>query len=155
MTNKITIGLGLANLPQGVDTKEIEQFIANGGDGYDTYTLAPAPPGTARCAALEITLILGAVSSVITIAGCLWAAYNKFILPKKNRDQDDGGIYIGINKPDGTHVDFWIGNTHRDREVFIEEFTKKTTEICEEDAPDFWAANVTEIEKSGFWIRQK
>jgi len=42
MTNKISIGLGLANLPQGIDTEEIKRFIAAGNSGHSTYILAPA-----------------------------------------------------------------------------------------------------------------
>jgi hypothetical protein len=153
MTNKISIGLGLANLPEGVDTEEIERFIASGGKGYDTYTLAPAPPGAIRAAALEIMVILSAAGSVASIAALLWMAYDKFIAPKKSRDQDDGGIYIAIRRPDGTLVDFWIGNTHRDRQIFIKQFTTKVSSIQKEDDPEFWTASVADVEKSGDWVR--
>lgn len=155
MTDKITIGLGLANLPEGVDTEEIKRFIASGGHGCDTYTLAPAPPETMRAAALELILILGAAGSVASIAALLWMAYDKFIALKKRRDEDDGGIYIAIRRPDGSIVDFWIGNTHRDREVFIEEFTTKVSAIQKKDDSEFWAATVAEVEKSAIWVHQK
>lgn len=155
MADKISIGLGLANLPEGVDIEQIKRFIASGGDGHDTYALAPAPPGTMRAAAFDLMLILGAAGSVASIAALLWMAYAKFIGPEKSQYQDDGGIYIVILRPDGTVIDFWIGNTHRDREVFIKEFTKKVSAIQKEDDPEFWATIVAEVEKSGIWEHQR
>jgi hypothetical protein len=104
---------------------------------------------------VDLTLVLGAVGSVASIASLLWTAYERFIAPKKTSQQDDGGIYIVINRPDGTTETFGIGNTEKDREVFVSRFSKKITEIRDADDPSFWREAVAEIEESGIWIRQK
>ena len=154
MTYKISIGLALANLPEACDAEEIMQFIANSSEDYDTYTLAPAPPGTIRGAAIDIALV-GTAGSIASIARLLWMAYDKFIAQRRRKDQDDAGIYIVIHRPDGTIIEFWIGKTHKDRGKFIEEFTKQVLSIQKEDDPEFWANKVGEIEESETWVRQK
>jgi hypothetical protein len=153
--NPIVFGVGLANLPNGVDVRALERSLTVEGSEIQTYGLATTSSGVIRAAAFDLTIILGAAASVASIASLLWTAYEKFIAPKKTSQQDDAGIYIVISRPDGTVEKFWIGNTERDREVFVSKFSKTITDIRDADDPSFWRGAVAEIEESGIWIRQK
>lgn len=155
MTNDISIGIGLANLPSDVDVAALRRFLAENSDGYELYTLAPAKPGHMRAAAFDIMLVLSAAGSVASLAALLWMAYDKFIAPKKTRDTDSAGIYIGIRNPDDSVTDFWIGNTHRRREIFLKEFELKVTSIREQDDQSFCEESVTEVRESETWIREE
>lgn len=117
--------------------------------------LALDPGAPVSGTALDIILLLSVAGSVGSIAALLWMAYDKFIAPKKSSEEDDGGIYMTIRRPDGTVVEFWLGNTHRHRDSFVEEFTEKVMTICREDDPDFWAKAVAEVEQSDRWLRQR
>lgn len=153
--NPIVFGVGLANLPNGVDVRALERSLVVDGNEIRTYGLAPSAPGVIRAGALDLTLILSAAGPVASIAALFWTAYEKFIAPKKKSHQDDAGIYVVISRPDGTIEKFWIGNTEKDREVFVSKFSKTITEIRDTDDPSFWRAAVAKIEETGIWVRQK
>lgn len=155
MTNKIVIGLALANLQTNACAKEITDFIASNCENYDIYSLAPASPGSMRCAAFDFMLILKVTREVASVAELIWKAYDKFIAPKKASFKDDAGIYLGIRRPDGTVIDFWIGNKYKDKDIFIHEFTTKITAIQNEDDPNYWNQSAAEVEKSDVWVRIK
>ena len=72
--------------------------------------------------------MLTIAGSAASIASILWLAYEKFIAPQKTKD-DNAGIVIIIMKDDGTNEQFWIGNTDKSKEVFIETFTQKIETI--------------------------
>lgn len=154
VANPIVLGVGFANLPNGVDIRALERSLIVEGSEIRTYGLDPTSPGI-RAGAFDLALVLSGVGSIASIAALFWTAYEKFIAPKKARQQDDAGIYIMIARPEGTIEKFWIGNTERDREVFISRFSKTITEIREVDDASFWRASVAEIEETGFWVRQK
>src|SRR6266850_4763147 len=154
MANPIVISVGL-NLPNVVDVRALKRSLIVEGSEIRTYSRASTSAAVPHAGAVDLTLILGAVGSVASIAALFWTAYEKFIAPKKTSQQDDAGIYIMITRPDGTIEKFWIGNTERDREVFVSKFSKTITEIREVDDPSFWRASAAEIEETGFWIRQK
>jgi hypothetical protein len=154
MTNEISIGISFANLPSDVDCAPIRKFILDNGDGYELYTLAPAKPGYMRAAAFDIMLVLYATGSAASLATLLWMAYDKFIAPKKSKETDSAGIYIGIRHPDDKVSEFWIGNTHKRREIFVKEFESKVTTIRQQDDEGFWEESVTEIRESEIWIRE-
>jgi len=154
MTNEISLGISLANLPSDVDVATLRKFLEENSDGYEVYTLAPAKPGHIRGAAFDITLVLSAAGSVASLAALLWMAYDKFIAPKKSQDTDSAGIYISIRNPDDSVTDFWIGNTHKHREIFVKEFELKVTSLRKQDDQDFWEESVTEVRESETWIRE-
>jgi Protein of unknown function (DUF2442) len=151
--HRIIVGIGLANLPNEVDDVTLTQALIDDSQ-FLTYTLAPTPPGVVRCAALDLMLILGATASVASIASLLWTAYEKFIAPKK-KEYDDSGIYISISRPDGEIIEFWIGKTHNDRDVFLREFSKIVSDIRATDDPSFWLSEITKIEQNEDWTLRK
>jgi hypothetical protein len=152
--NPIVFGVGL-DLPNGADLSALERSLIVEGSEIQTYRRAPASQGVIHAGSLDLTLILSAAGSVASIAALFWTAYEKFIAPKKKSPQDDAGINIVISRPDGTSEKFSIGNTEKDREVFVSRFSKTVTEIRDEDDPSFWRGAVAEIVETGFWVRQK
>jgi hypothetical protein len=156
MSHATVLGIGIANCPLDVDTEGLMQFI-DGADGeFETFSLKPKEPGTFRHAAFDYTVILSAMGSVASIAALLWMAYDKFIAPKKSRQYDDAGLYIGIRKPDSSVVDFWIGREHSDKDIFIKDFTAKVTAIHETGGDDdFYSEAEAEIKHTGIWVKRK
>ena len=154
--NPIVFGVGFASLPNGVDVRALKRLLVVEGSEIQTYGRAPASTGVAHGGAFDLTLVLGAAGSVASLASLLWTAYEKFIAPKKtSQKDDDAGINIVISRPDGTVEKFGIGNTERDREVFVSKFSKTITEIRDTDDASFWRAAVAEIEETGIWVQQK
>lgn len=70
-TNPIVFGVGLANLPNGVDVRALERSLVVEGSEIQTYGRAPASPGVAHGSAFDVTLILGAAGSVASLASTL------------------------------------------------------------------------------------
>ncbi len=152
--NRIVFDVGL-NLPNEVDVRALERSLIVEDPEIQTYLRASTPAGVPRAGAVDLTLILGSVGSIASIASLLWTAYEKFIAPKKHSQRDDAGIHIVIRRPDGTIDKFWIGNTEKNREVFVSKFSATITEIRDADDPSFWREAVAEIEETGTWVRQK
>lgn len=155
MANDISMGIGLVNLPSDVDVAALKRFLVEESDGYVVYKLAPAKPGSIRGAAFDIMLVVYAAGSVASIATLLWMAYDKYIAPKKSQDTDSAGINISIRNPDDSVTDFWIGNTHKSREIFVKEFELKVTSIREQDDKGFCEESVNEVRESETWIREE
>ncbi len=153
MTNEISIGIGLANLPSDVDAAAIRRFFEANSDGYEVYTPKPAKHGHFRAAVFDFMLVLSVADSVAPLAALLWMAYDKFIAPKKPQDKDSAGIYVGIRNPDDSVTDFWFGNAHKRRKIIAREFELKVKSIREQDDKDFWEESVNQVRESETWIR--
>jgi hypothetical protein len=155
MSNQIVIGVAIANAPRDVDVMEVKQFISDVEGGFEMYSHAPKPPGTIQAAAFDFALILDSVESILGIAKILWEAYDRFIAPKKTKGDDSAGIYVVTRKPDATVAELMIGSIYKDKEVFIEEFTRTITRIKNLDNDDFFEEAMAEIKYSQDWVRDK
>jgi hypothetical protein len=105
-TQSIPIGISLANCDGRVDAREIYEFIANETEGTTGFAFSPRGPAAA---ALDFFLVLNTVGSVASIAGFLWFVYDKFIGSRKRDSNDSAGIYIAVQRPDGTVIDIFLG----------------------------------------------
>ena len=77
------------------------------------------------------------------------------IEPKK-KPGSDSGLYIGTHKPDGSVLEFWIGRDYIDKEVFIEDFSAKITEIHEsDDNLEFYAGAEAEVRHTKICIKKQ
>ncbi|MFA5386010.1 MAG: hypothetical protein WC364_15370 [Eubacteriales bacterium] len=124
----VAIGLALANTKGTISPEEVLTFIENQASDIETYEMSPPSPGMARAAAIDFMLLLNTAGSAASIASILWLAYDKFIAPKKDK-KDNAGIVVIIRKDDHTNEQFWIGNTDKSKDVFIETFTEKIETI--------------------------
>ena len=99
--------------------------------------------------------MLTAAGTAASFGGLLWKAYDRLIAPVKD-DTDNGGIVLIIGKDNGTSDQFWIGNTHRDRAAFIEEFTHKVETIRQSDVAGGLTEHVVEeIHVGSQWVRRE
>jgi predicted nucleotidyltransferase len=153
----VPLQVSLANVHQKVKPEGIYSFIETHADNIQTFWLDPEKVRARRiCAAIEYLIVLGAIGSVASIASLLWAAYEKFIGQRKKSKDDDAGLYISIEHPDGTRYNFWIGKEYKDREIFIQEFTKKVEEVREHpDTPMKTKEVISKIIHEDIWSQRK
>ncbi len=152
---KIAVGLALANLPPGVNADEIFSFIESNASDIEIYERAPPPPGTMRGAAIDWTLLM-ATGSAASIADLLWRAYDHFIAPKKKSESDNAGIVIIVRKDNGTSDQFWIGNSAKNQEPFILDFTHKIESMRHTDvAGESTEHVIEELRMKSLWTRRK
>ena len=124
MKSWVALYMSLKNVGGAAYENEIYSFVEENLEGITTYKLEPR--GRAICAASEYIVILGAVGSAASIAALLWMmAYDKFVGGKKASPDDGASLYIGIKDPDGKVYNFYLGNKHKNQDVFIEEFAER------------------------------
>lgn len=135
-----------------MDAQEIYNFIESQAEKIETYQLDSKKVSKAG---IDYIIILNAVGSVASIASLLWTAYEKFIKPAKIND-DTGGLYINIDSQKEGRTEFWLGNTDKDKEVFIQNFTTKISSFQKtESAAQLYEVTELEIKHSGSWIKRK
>ena len=157
MKHPVPLQMALANVNQRVDLDEIYGFIESHADNIQTFWLDPEKTrGGLVAAAIEYIVLLSAVGSVASIAALLWMAYDKFIGQKKTSNEDDAGLYISVQHPDGTRYNFWLGKEYKDRDIFIEEFTEKVEELQEHpDTPAKTEELMASIVHDDLWTQRK
>lgn len=146
----IPIGMSLANCGGRVDAREIYEFIANETQGTTAFAFRPRGPASA---ALDFFLVLNTVGSVASIAGFLWFAYDRFIASRKRDANDSAGIYIAVQRPDGTVIDIFLGRDVLNKEDFIQRFELL---VGEANSPDMRLTNearVRELELDDLWVK--
>jgi hypothetical protein len=152
---EIAVGVALANLSPGTNPHDILSFIESNGTDVEVYERAPPPPGSIRAAAIDCTLVLTAVGSASSLATLLWSAYDHFIASRKSHLRN-AGIVLIVRKDNGLSDQFWIGNTHKNQEAFIEDFTHKIESIKHTDVVGESTERVIEeIRMKSLWIRRK
>ncbi|MTI62211.1 MAG: hypothetical protein FH762_19875 [Firmicutes bacterium] len=114
----------LANTTINNSSEELLNFIKENMSDIEVYR-RKLKPGEIYNAALDWHVILGDISAIITIAGLLWKAYKKFIIPD---EKDNAFLFVQV-KNGNKSVHFNIGKEYKDKEIFIETFKKKVTII--------------------------
>lgn len=156
MSNPLALQIALANLGYLNDKPDIEEiynFIESEIVNIETYQLDSKK---VSAAAIDYVILLGVVGSVASIASILWMTYEKFIAPKKANDKDNSGIYITMRKPDGSLIEFWIGNEYKNRDIFIKDFTHEVSNFKESgDSIQHFHETSIEVKNSGHWIQRK
>ena len=155
MASPVLIELSLANIPlagEPLDPEDVYGFIESRVDGIETYQLDPRK---ADAAAIDYT-VLYVAGSIFSIGTALWMAYEKFMAPRKRTETEPGGIYVAIRRADGTVADFFIGEAYRDRDIFIGDFGGTVSELRKApDLPEAQAQKISELKRSGLWVRRK
>lgn len=146
----IPIGISLANCGGRVDAREIYELIANETEGTAGFAFRPHGPAAA---ALDFFLVLNTVGSVASIAGFLWFVYDKFTGSRKRDSDDAAGIYIAVQRPNGTAIDIFLGRDVLDKKDFIQRFELL---VGEANSPDMRLTNeakVRELELDDSWVK--
>ncbi|MBZ5668036.1 MAG: hypothetical protein LAO30_26060 [Acidobacteriia bacterium] len=106
-------------------------------------------------AALDWQAILSTGANLLTIASVLWAAYERFVKPKL--DRSDGTtrpfLFISLRRPDGTFVQFSLGNEYKNKEIFVEQFTRQVTELRAVSVAGEGPFLLSELIQNEDWVR--
>lgn len=153
--NPVAIQMAIANAGDSVEPAALYSFVEGEAADIETYVPAPPPPGAIRAAAVDFVFVLNVAGSIASLASLLWLAYEKFIASRHSASSN-AGLILMIRTDDGELTSFWIGNQHRDRDLFIEEFTAKV-EAARRAETDGQATErmVAEVRFSGHWVRRK
>jgi hypothetical protein len=154
---QISVGIALANTHGSVDTEQFYSFIESQKGDFETYNRAMPPPGSISvyATALDYMVLLNIAGSAASIASILWMAYEKFIVPKKKKD-DNAGIVVIIQKDNGMSDQFWIGNTDKSKEIFIQSFSHKVNKIRNSELPGESTSHTNDkLRIESLWIRRK
>ena len=152
---KVAVGVAFANLHGDPNPEEILSFIQSRATDIEIYERAPPSPGTIQAAAIDWTFVLTAASPAVSFATLLWSVYHDFIASSKSASEN-AGIVLIVRKDNGTSDQFWIGNTHKNREAFIKDFTHKIESIRHTDvAGESTEHVIEELHMKSLWTRRK
>lgn len=120
------------------------------------YVLRPRP-GSIRAAAFDWQAILNTTADLIAVGDLLWAAYERYIKPLRQRNsQSRAFLLIQVKDRNGRFTQLSLGQEDMEREVFIKSFTRSVTVLRTETEPDGTATSFEEkLEESGEWVRIK
>lgn len=140
----------LANVNHEVSTDELLDFLKGNLPEADFYKLNPKP-GSITAAAFDWQVILSTSSSIITIAGVLWAAYKKFIVPLKSRGKTNAFLFVTIRNGEKEFTQFSIGDEYKNEQEFITDFTEKVERIRLNPNTNEMEIETREIKESTRW----
>ncbi len=124
MRNKITILGALANSGIKNGNEVMTKYLA---DNIENVKVFRRDTGPGIKNALDWEIALSATASIVTIAGFLWKAYEKFIAPLNN---DNAFIFVQVkNESDNKFEQFIIGDEYKDKDVFINSFVSKVENL--------------------------
>jgi len=149
MKHKVVISGALANCGNEASTEELLTFLKSQTRDIDYYKLSP-PPGVIMGAAFDWQAILGVTASALAIGQALWAAYVKFVQPKKKKG-DGAFLFVALKTADRRFVQFMIGRENQDKEAFIQEFTEKVEQLRVSTPDAELVAEKRELRVSEIW----
>lgn len=156
MISQLIIGGALANCGRDAPTDEFLQMLVRETTDLAAFRFQPKPrPGIGIKAALDWQAILGTGADILAFAGVLWAAYERYVKPKIGQIKGPHKPFLVINlrRQDGTFVQFSLGNEHKNKEIFIEQFSRQVTELrIVSDAED-QSTLISQISESEDWVR--
>lgn len=127
MNNELILQGALANTGIKNSSEELLTFLMENTTDIEFYQEI-RESGKVINSALDWEMILSTTSSIITIAGALWAAYKKFIIPLKNKNKN-AFIFVQVRNERNQFIQFSIGKEDEDEETFIRSFTEKVEKI--------------------------
>ncbi|MGH8487807.1 MAG: hypothetical protein ACREXS_02755 [Gammaproteobacteria bacterium] len=156
MTTELIVGGALANCGRDAPTDEFLQQLVRETPDLAIFRFRPRPrPGWGVKAALDWQAILGTGADLLAFAGVLWAAYERYVKPKLHRS--DGTtkpfLFINLRRPDGTSVQFTLGNEYKDKEIFVEQFTRQVTELRAVSDAEEGRSLLSELIENEDWVR--
>jgi len=156
MPSELIVGGALANCGRDAPTDEFLELLVHDMSDLAVFRFRPKPrPGIGAKAALDWQAILGTAADLLAFAGLLWAAYERFVKPRLERN--DAGpkpfLFINLRRPDGTFVQFSLGHEYKDKEVFLEHFTRKVTELRAQPGHEAGNEVLSELSQNEDWVR--
>jgi hypothetical protein len=155
VASELIVGGALANCGRDAPTDEFLELLVRETPQLALYRFRPRPrPGIGIKAALDWQGILGTAADLLAFAGVLWVAYERYVKPKLKRKDlgPDPFLFITLRKRDGSFVQFSLGSEHRDKDIFIEQFTREVGRLREKsDTKDTSAT--TQFAENEDWVR--
>ncbi|MBD7970486.1 hypothetical protein [Paenibacillus gallinarum] len=140
----------LANVNHEVSSDELLDFLKWNLPEADFYKLNPKP-GSITASAFDWQAIISTSSSIITIAGVLWTAYKKFIVPLKSRGKTNAFLLVTIRNEKKEFTQFSIGVEYKNEQEFITDFTEKVERIRINPNTNELEIETREIKESSRW----
>lgn len=156
MASELIIGGALANCGRDAPTDEFLDLLVCEMPDLAVFRFRPKPKlGIRIKAALDWQAILGTAADLLAFAGLLWAAYERYVKPKVERN--DGGpkpfLFISLRRPDGAFVQFTLGHEYKDKEVFVEQFTRQVAELRVVSDPETGSELLSKLSQNEDWMR--
>ena len=142
----------LANIKSSAENEDLIQLI---NKHIPVYKYVPQA-GEIR-ASLDWVALLGITADIIGVGGALWAAYERYIKPKRERDSGSKVmLVINISDDNSRNAQLILGDASAEREVFIETFRHSLTALREEvSSEDAKVSKAIRVQESNQWIRIK
>lgn len=156
MASELVVVAALANCGRDAPTEEFFAMLAEGAPELAVFRHQPVPrAGWGIKASIDWQAILGTGADLLAFAGVLWAAYEKYVKPKREAHNGSPApfLFIQIKRPDGTFVQCGIGNEFQDKDVFIEHFVQEATELRAGAPDDPEGSVLNAISQHEDWIR--
>lgn len=156
MSTELIIAGALANCGREAPTDEFLETLARETPGLAVFRFRPKPrPGMGVKAALDWQAILGTVADLLAFAGVIWAAYERYVKPKRDQSAETQKpfLLISLRRPDGSSTHFALGHEYTEKEVFIEHFTQQVRVLRESTNTEPERSLLSEITKSEDWVR--
>jgi hypothetical protein len=153
---ELIVGGALANCGRDAPTDEFLELLVHETPDLAAFRFRPRPrPGIEVKAALDWQAILGTAADLVGFAGILWAAYERYVKPRLERSDGFAKpfLFVSLRRPDGAFVQFALGNEYKDKEIFIEQFTRQVTELRAETGIEEDSPLLSEMSASEDWVR--
>jgi hypothetical protein len=158
MASELIVGGALANCGRKAPTDEFLEMLVRETPDHAAFRFRPRPrPGglVIKAALADWLAILGTGADLLAFAGVLWAAYERYVKPK--RERSDGTLkpflFISLRRSDGDFIQFALGNEHKDKDVFIETFTRQVTELRAVSGAEGESTLLSEVSENEDWVR--
>ena len=146
MTETLLVSGALANV-HGIKNEELLHFLSQNLPDAEFYQLTGA-----SAAAIDWRGIFRDTGAAASIAALLWMAYVEIVEPTKKEQESDAGIYVVLGNEESQQ--FWIGKDFRDRDIFVQTFSKEWQRITEtENERKRIELEIEETRESKSWIR--
>lgn len=155
MTVELIVGGALANCGRDASTDEFLQLLIRETPDLAIFRFRPRPRPVDVRAALDWQAVLGTGANLLAFAGVLWKAYEHYVKPKLARSDDTPKpfLFINLRRPDGTFVQFTLGNEYKDKEIFVEQFTRHVTELRAVSGAERDSFLLSELIQNEDWVR--
>ncbi len=156
MPSELIVVGAFANCGQDPPTESLLEVLAKEAKDLAVFRFQPKPrPGVRIKAAFDWQAILGTGADLLAFGGLIWAAYERYIKPKLITASagQKPFLFVSLRKPDGTFIQFGLGNEYTEKDVFIESFTRQATTIRSSTSDNGSQSLETKISEHEDWVR--
>lgn len=114
----------LANTSREVATDDFLRFLKEEMPDVRFFKISP-PPGKMMAAGVDWQAIVNTGASLITFAGVLWKAYQKFIVPLRiSRKTSEPGIFLMLENAGGRPAHVLLQKDFQSKKEFTDDIVR-------------------------------